>query len=82
MNYAQFKTTTIKCDCCGVPLKEIFMKQVERRGLMVRFRRLHCELCDNVISVFGNGFNDLVKDPSEAIKDVDNMFKQELDARK
>lgn len=82
MTYSEFHNSEITCDCCHTVLKEIFRKTVLKNNKPVTVKRLKCESCENVITVYGSGFRDLILLPEEAVKAVINVFRQESNARR
>jgi transposase-like protein len=44
-----------------------------------RMRRFRCDLCDHEETVFANGSRDYESEPRKALKDINDMYRQEED---
>ena len=66
------------CDICNAPMK--FIERVESKK-DYRIRRFACMICDYKKTVFAAGTIDEVIEPKKSVKEVDQFFKKQADAR-
>lgn len=69
---------SVNCDGCNLPM--LLVKKGKSKT-KYRIRRFYCEICDIATTIYSDGGRDLVYEPANAILEVNEVYKQEKEAR-